>query len=562
MADCDEKQLKSLSRPHIDSFNYSFSPEGLSNFVKYFGNFYHSLKDGSKLKLFLEAIEIEKPRITRSGQECSVFPTECRQRNTTYRGQLLAQIGVKLNGEYKGCFVKSIGYLPIMVGSSFCNTSNLNENEMYRKGEEVSDPGGYFIVKGFQKFLRLLVMYRRNYPICEKKAIWKSRGENFTEYGINMRCVRGDQTAASTIFHHLIDDSVVICIVYQKELFFVPILLIMKCLINCTDYSLLKFMLQWEPNNKQYESSIIQMLFSLADNSVFTRQDALKFIGQRFRHKTDCPEWFSNEKIGKYIIKNLIAIHLDNNNDKLSFLAYVYHKLFRFANGHIEAENSDSISYQEVLTPGNMIQIVLKERLTKWFEYLINSIEAKSSSITLANCDLNSISNIASGVVDISQSIEYFFSTGNFSTKNSYGLRQLSGFVMQADYINFTMFISNFCAIHRGTSFSGTTNTNVRKLLPSHWGFICPLNTPDGDPCGLLNYLTYCSSICFANFDKNIIRKFLHANQVLPISIGDEIESFSDNSYINVILDGIVIGKTSLDNARKLKRIIRVMRIK
>ena len=29
----------------------------------------------------------------------------------------------------------------------------------------------------------------------------------------------------------------------------------------------------------------------------------------------------------------------------------------------------------------------------------------------------------------------------------------------------------------------------VRKLLPDSWGFMCPVHTPDGSPCGLLNHL-------------------------------------------------------------------------
>lgn len=30
----------------------------------------------------------------------------------------------------------------------------------------------------------------------------------------------------------------------------------------------------------------------------------------------------------------------------------------------------------------------------------------------------------------------------------------------------------------------------MRKLRPEGWGFICPVHTPDGAPCGLLNHLT------------------------------------------------------------------------
>jgi DNA-directed RNA polymerase I subunit RPA2 len=32
--------------------------------------------------------------------------------------------------------------------------------------------------------------------------------------------------------------------------------------------------------------------------------------------------------------------------------------------------------------------------------------------------------------------------------------------------------------------------TTVRKLLPESWGFVCPVHTPDGAPCGLLNHIS------------------------------------------------------------------------
>ena len=32
--------------------------------------------------------------------------------------------------------------------------------------------------------------------------------------------------------------------------------------------------------------------------------------------------------------------------------------------------------------------------------------------------------------------------------------------------------------------------SQVRKLLPESWGFFCPVHTPDGSPCGLLNHFT------------------------------------------------------------------------
>ncbi len=43
--------------------------------------------------------------------------------------------------------------------------------------------------------------------------------------------------------------------------------------------------------------------------------------------------------------------------------------------------------------------------------------------------------------------------------------------------------------MHRGAYFAQLRTTAVRKLLPDSWGFMCPVHTPDGSPCGLLTHL-------------------------------------------------------------------------
>lgn len=48
----------------------------------------------------------------------------------------------------------------------------------------------------------------------------------------------------------------------------------------------------------------------------------------------------------------------------------------------------------------------------------------------------------------------------------------------------------------RGAYFAEMQTTEVRKLLPESWGFLCPVHTPDGAPCGLKNHLSFlCESL-------------------------------------------------------------------
>jgi DNA-directed RNA polymerase I subunit RPA2 len=59
-------------------------------------------------------------------------------------------------------------------------------------------------------------------------------------------------------------------------------------------------------------------------------------------------------------------------------------------------------------------------------------------------------------------------------------------------------YISHFRAIHRGAYFAQLRTTAVRKLLPESWGFLCPVHTPDGAPCGLLSHLTAACAVVAA----------------------------------------------------------------
>lgn len=98
------------------------------------------------------------------------------------------------------------------------------------------------------------------------------------------------------------------------------------------------------------------------------------------------------------------------------------------------------------------------------------------------------------------------------------GLQQTTGLAVVADKLNFMRYASHFRCLHRwwlflianadlwnesnfinklifsffrGAFFAGMQTTEVRKLLPESWGFLCPVHTPDGSPCGLMNHLSY-----------------------------------------------------------------------
>jgi DNA-directed RNA polymerase I subunit RPA2 len=77
--------------------------------------------------------------------------------------------------------------------------STLSPKELIEKGEHAEEWGGYFILKGHERLIRMLLLTRRNYPIAVRRPTWKQRGALFSDLGILIRCVQEDQTSAVSI---------------------------------------------------------------------------------------------------------------------------------------------------------------------------------------------------------------------------------------------------------------------------------------------------------------------------------------------------------------------------
>lgn len=90
-------------------------------------------------------------------------------------------------------------------------------------------------------------------------------------------------------------------------------------------------------------------------------------------------------------------------------------------------------------------------------------------------------------------------------------------------------------------------------------GFICPIHTPDGAPCGLLNHLTM-NCIVTKHPDpklKAAIFGILIELGMIPLSVADN----WDNSY-TVMLDGKVIGLIENKIINKVVYRLRLLKIK
>lgn len=106
-------------------------------------------------------------------------------------------------------------------------------------------------------------------------------------------------------------------------------------------------------------------------------------------------------------------------------------------------------------------------------------------------------------------------------------------------------------------------STEPRQLLPDAWGFICPVHTPDGAPCGLLNHLTLNCKITEAPDPEKVekIPSVLIELGLVPIQSAMT-EVIDLKEYYVTQLDGRILGYVKKLNARRMVDKLRVLKIK
>lgn len=114
--------------------------------------------------------------------------------------------------------------------------------------------------------------------------------------------------------------------------------------------------------------------------------------------------------------------------------------------------------------------------------------------------------------------------------------------------------------MHRGSFFVEMRTTEARQLLPDAWGFICPVHTPDGTPCGLLNHLTVDCVVSESpkpSLVENVPRVLVNLGMV-PLNSG----RINYKNHFVVMLEGKVIGHINKSKAEQVCVELRLLKIK
>jgi DNA-directed RNA polymerase I subunit RPA2 len=582
--------LAAAIEPHVNSFNAVFEPDGLiAKALQEIGT--KACLDGdpnipvgepqprrNRLNIKITDVFLERPRLPPSNKinvrDREIMPAECRERHSSYRGKLSARLKYRINnGDWKD-LVRDLGDAPIMLRTNKCHLEKLSPQGLLYAKEETEELGGYFIVNGNEKLIRMLLVGRRNFPTAIIRPSYQSRGAMYTKFGVSVRSVRPDETSQSNHLHYLNDGNIVFRFSWRKSEYLVPLLLIVKALVETNDREIFEGILGPAGSDglseKQFIMDRIEVLLRTHKRyGLHGMARTRAYLGDRFRVAMGFGDEYSDEEAGTEFLRKAVLPHLGcvkvtsaQDMDKYRLLLFMARKLYSLAEGECAGENPDATSCHEILLGGFLYGMILKERLEEYLSAIVAQsrvwCRVNSYTRTFADTDFDKLfldNVVKRSPENIGQALEYFLSTGNLVSPTGLDLQQASGFTVVAEKINFLRFISHFRMVHRGSFFAELRTTTVRKLLPESWGFLCPVHTPDGAPCGLLNHLSHKCKIATKAVDASAI-----PDLVAGLGVRSTTSPLMKDSVV-VQLDGRILGFCSPKQARTIHDTLRFWKV-
>ncbi|KAJ3335411.1 hypothetical protein HDU91_002201, partial [Kappamyces sp. JEL0680] len=487
----------------------------------------------------------------------------------------------------------SLGHMPVMVGSLKCHLYGKSPKELVERHEDPETFGGYFVSNGIERLIRLLIVPRRNLPTSIIRPSFQNRGPTFSKFGVSIRSVRPDQTSQSLTIHYCNDGEIYLRFSFRKSEYMVPILIILRALVQTSDKEIFERLTMGDHSNTFLTDRVEMLLRSFKRFAFYDKNRALDYLGSKFAVMLDSPEDSTERQVGLEFLNRVVLVHLTDSRAKFDLLLWVHggtdprfmmQKLYANVEGVYGEDNPDSLQFQETLLGGHLILSIVKEKIYDWLAAIKTQIQMdlrkNASKVDFQDRKyLGEAIRKSAGAADIGKKLDYFLATGNLVSNTGLDLQQTSGYTIIAEKLNFYRYIAHFRSIHRGSFFAELKTTTVRKLLPESWGFLCPVHTPDGGPCGLLNHLSHTCEVVVEKIDVSGIPGLvssLGAAQmvsgggpafpddppVLQSTGEDAILEKRRHELISIQLDGKIIGWCNAALAKKISFTLRDWKVK
>jgi DNA-directed RNA polymerase II subunit RPB2 len=533
-------------------------------------------KDGSKIYFGKPVIYDDADRNIHY-----MYPNDARLRNMTYGTTIHYDVEVDfiyyIGDEKKEHSMTLerifLGKFPIMLQSNLCILKSLSKEARFNMGECRNDYGGYFIIDGKEKVIVSQEKFADN-----MLYIRENKKDDIYSYSAEIRSVSEDpskpiRTTAvkivapvfsqtSTIPSHPNNQIVVAVPNVRKP---VPLFILMRALGVISDKDIIKTCLLNIETNSDYVDLFIPSVHDA--HKIFNQQNALQYIAELTKRGT----------ISSVIeiLSDYFLPHIGETNflEKAYFLGYMVFRMLKVFRKEEKPTDRDNFTFKRVEVTGSLIYdlfreyyLIQKRGIARKIdeEYYYHKGEYKNDE-EMTRKEKRTMKEKGKGeenkykdnfIALIETNFKQFFKDRDVESgfrkafKGNWGSEAHTkrlGVVQDLNRLSWNTFISHLRKIVLPLDSSAKV-VGPRLLNNSQWGFIDPLDTPDGGNIGLHKHMSITTSITSGSSAFPMI-KWLRANTPMKILLECTPEYLANNTKIFV--NGTWIGVT--DNPISMK---------
>lgn len=497
--------------------------------------------------------------IEKDGSSAVLIPQEARLRNLTYSAPLYVDVkkrtlianpnhplneGVyhindmhmEQEGEEEIYERLHLGKVPLMVRSTYCSLSSLSDAEVIKLGECQYDQGGYFIINGSEKVLIAQERMANNHTYvfakappspysytAEIRSAPEKGGKNASPLYVKMLARTAEKGTAGQYIRCQIP--------YIRQ--DIPIGIVFRALGVISDKDIIDHIC--------YDSKDTQMLEMLKPciEEAFVIQDqniALDFIGKR--GTTVGIKRESRIRYAKEILKKEFLPHVGaadfNENKKAFYFGYMINRLLLCALERRELDDRDHYGKKRLDLAGPLLGGLFRmlfRKLTKDVgRYLQKCVDSgRSFNIPMA---------IKHHI--ITNGLKYSIATGNWGDQEKF-MQSRAGVSQVLNRYTFASTLSHLRRLNTPIGRDGKL-AKPRQLHNTHWGMVCPAETPEGQACGLVKNLAMMAYISVGS-PKAPLLEFLeewameNLSEITPSQISNSTKIFLNGSWVGIHRD-------------------------
>jgi DNA-directed RNA polymerase beta subunit len=436
--------------------------------------------DVQDFKIKFDNIWIEKPQIVEAdGSKRDIFPIEARLRQITYSAPMHLEVSAHIDGVQRESFTTQIGKMPIMLRSKYCHLNKLSPEELIKHGEDANDPGGYFILNGNERVIITVEDLLPNKVFITQTKLGPSK------YTAKIFSQRGSYSIPHVI-EQMKDGIIYISFTKFKR---VPVVAIIKALGFSNDQEIMKMV----SGDKEYDDMYINLYNSI---EIKNQEDALEFLAKKMgiTQPREVKLEKAMEQLDRYLLPH-VGITERERSLKAFNLCKLIKRFLQVARDGLEPTDKDHYKNKKLKLSGDLMSDLLRVNM----RVLVNDILYNFQRLVKRG-KFHSVKIIIRDKL-LTSRIKSAMATGSWV-----GGRK--GISQNIDRVNF---ISTMSHLSRVVSLLSATQENfeARELHSTHWGRLCPIETPEGTPIGLRKNLAMLCQISQDEVSDDKVKRLL-----------------------------------------------------